>query len=184
MQRFMLIVLAGLLVVSFGCKGTQTPSSGVVSEPSLQVAPEVTFTGSDGKQYTMSQLYGDVAIVSFVTLKGEACARVSPPVFAAAKALKGEGVPIIEVMYPTGDCKSEGLKVSLHERTVLYTCLEDPKGKARAAFGVGEDDKVFLVGEKGKILKEAAPSNVTALIEEAKTIEHKKDFMYGNDLTF
>ncbi|HAK93658.1 MAG TPA: hypothetical protein DCM87_01285 [Planctomycetes bacterium] len=184
MQRFMLVVLAGLLIVSFGCKGTQTPSSGVVSEPSLQAAPEVTFTSDDGKQWRMSQLYGDVTIVSFVTAEGKDCALVSPPILAAAKAQKGEGIPIVEVVYPTGDCKSTNLKVAFHERTFLYTLLEDPNGRARAAFGVGAEDKVFLVGENGKILKEAAPSNVAALIEEAKKIEHKKSFSYPDTLTF
>ncbi len=185
MQRFMLIVLAGLVVVSFGCGGAAKPTTGVVGGPAvLQVAPEVTFTSTDGKQWQMSQLYGDLTMIYFVTLKGAACASVSPPIFEAAKALKGEGIPIIEVQYPTGECKSPSLKVALHERSVLYTCLEDPQGKARAAFGLGEADKLFLVGEKGKILKEAAPADVGALIEEAKKIEHKKAFTYGNELTF
>lgn len=184
MQRFMLIVVAGFLVVSFGCGAPGKPMTGVVSAPGLQTAPEVTFTSEDGKQWQMSQLFGDVTIVSFATLKGDACARVSEPILKAAKELKGQGIPIVEVMYPTGECKSPSLKVALHERTFLYTCLEDPKGAARTAFGLGDADKVFLVGEKGKILKVAAPSSVAALIEEAKNVAHKQDFMYGNDLTF
>jgi hypothetical protein len=186
MQRFLVIALAAVLVVAFGCgsPGPAKPDAGVVAAPALEFAPEVTFTSTEGKQWKMSQLYGDVAVVSFVTLKGEACAVVSKAMVDAAKTLKGEGIPIVEVMYPTGECKSPSLKVAFHERSVLYTCLEDPDGKARAAFGLGAEDKMFLLGEKGKILKTAAPAEVGALIEEAKKVGHNKDFMYGNDLTF
>jgi len=120
MRRFTLILPAGLLVVALGCRGTRAQTCGVVKEPSLAAAPEIAFTSDGDKQWRLSQLYGDVAIVAFVTAEGENCARISPAILAAAKARKGAGIPIVEVVHPTGDCRAAGLKVAFHVRAPLH----------------------------------------------------------------
>jgi len=184
MRRFTLILPAGLLVVALGCRGTRAQTCGVVKEPSLAAAPEIAFTRDGDKQWRLSQLYGDVAIVAFVTAEGENCARISPAILAAAKARKGAGIPIVEVVHPTGDCRAAGLKVAFHEGALLYTLLEDPEGGGRAAFGLGREDKAFLIAGDGRILKEAAPSNVAALFDAAEKIAHAKTFSYPDTLAF
>lgn len=183
MQRRGLFVLAGLLVLAVGCQWGQKSITGIVTAPEAgapALAPEVTFqTSGDGKTWKLSQLYGDVTIVAFATLEGESCARASAPVLTAAQKLKGHGIPIVEVTYPTGGCKEPSCSVAYHDGSHLFTCLVDPEGRARKSFGVGGQDLVFLLsGPEGKIEKVASPDNLGGLIEMAKEIDHKRDFRY------
>jgi hypothetical protein len=133
----------------------------------------------DGKSWKLEQLYGDVTVVAFATLEGESCARASAPVLKAAQEMKGEGIPLVEITYPTGGCEVPACSVAFHERSYLFTCLVDPDGKARKAFGVGDQDMVFLLeGRNGKIKSVAKPDEIGALLAEAKQIQHDKNFTY------
>jgi hypothetical protein len=184
MRTTAFVVTVALLFVAIGCtQAEKTSLSGVITTPeqgALTQAPEVTFmTIEDGKQWKLSELYGDVTIVSFAKLEGEACALANPDLMRAAKKeLKGEGIPLIEINWPTGECKTPACSVAFHERSYLYTCLVDPDGKARKAFGVGDEDKIFLIGANGKIEKVASAADVKGLIAAATAIQHDKNFQY------
>ena len=74
-------------------------------------------------------------------------------IMSAAVKLKNEGIPVIDVTYPTGGCEVPTCQLEFHLRDYLFTCLVDPKGTARKAFGLGEMDKIFLIGGDYKLSK-------------------------------
>ena len=182
MRRTGFVLLIALLVAALGCQQTG-PKEGVVvtpTGPQITQAPEVTFKTNDGKEWKLSDLFADLSIVSFATLEGSGCVRMSVPIWNEAKRLKGEGIPVIEVAWPTGECDIASCSLASHEADYLYTCLADPDGKARKAFGLGEKDMAFLVGSGGKIMKSVPTDDIAALVDEAMQMQHDKTFTYKN----
>jgi peroxiredoxin len=75
---------------------------GTVTEPEsssfVSHVPEITFKTDDGKTWELEDLLNpDVTIIAFETLEGKTCAFGSMPIMRAAKKLKEEGIPVIEI---------------------------------------------------------------------------------------
>lgn len=119
-------------------------------------APDVTFQGSDGKTYKLSDFEGKSAVVIawFPKAFTGGCTK-------ECKALKEQGDALrkYEVAYFTASTDPvEQNKKFAESLSLDYPILSDPTGEAAKAFGVLNPERnvaarvTFVVGENGKIL--------------------------------
>jgi peroxiredoxin Q/BCP len=149
MKRFVLSLAAlGALALALPCFAADRPAVG-------DDAPDVTFQGSDGKTYKLSDFEGKSAVVLawFPKAFTGGCTK-------ECQALKdqGEALRKYDVAYFTASVDPVEENKKFAESLKLdYPILSDPSREAATAFGVLNERNMasrvtFVIGEDGKIL--------------------------------
>jgi peroxiredoxin Q/BCP len=157
MKRFILSLAAlGAFALATSAFAADRPAVG-------DDAPDVTFQGSDGKTYKLSDFEGKSAVVIawFPKAFTGGCTK-------ECKALKDQGDALrkYEVAYFTASVDPVEENKKFAESLELdYPILSDPSREAAKAFGVLNERNMssrvtFVIGENGKILAVEEKVNV------------------------
>jgi len=123
-----------------------------VSPSSLNKAPDIKLTITDGTIIELQQLRGKPVLVTFWATSCIGCVREMPHLIALYNELSNDGLEIIGVAMPY-DPPNQVVKM-ISEREVPYPIAIDIEGKAMLAFGdVFATPTSFLIAPDGTIAK-------------------------------
>ncbi len=149
-------LLAGCQHVSLGglvTSGTTAPGWEKGLAMGLK-APQVKFTGADGKERLLHSAWDSITIIGFVESKGQECCLLSPVLAEAASRYWNKPVRVVQVSLPTEQCPhGAGCVESCHVRPLHLMALCDSSHTAHTAFGRPRDRTLLLLDSKGKVVR-------------------------------
>ncbi|MGI4848446.1 MAG: TlpA disulfide reductase family protein [Janthinobacterium lividum] len=134
------------------------------------VAPEVTFTSLDGKQFTSASLHGKVVMVNFWATSCETCVKEMPAMVQTYNKYKGQGLEYVAVAM-SYDPPNYVVNYA-QTRSLPFKVALDTKGELARAFGeVKLTPTTYVIDKQGHILKryvgEPNFNELHALLEKA-----------------
>lgn len=121
-----------------------------IKSSALQNAPNVVFTTLTGETFSMSDLRGHPALVTFWATDCPSCIEEIPHLIQLHQDFSGQGLKVIAVAMHY-DMPSRVIAVTRAER-LPYDVVVDPTGRLSAAFGdVQWTPSTFLVTQNGII---------------------------------
>ena len=117
-----------------------------------QAAPNVTFTGLDGKKFTSESLRGKVVMVNFWATSCATCVKEMPQMVETYNKFRGQGLEFVAVAM-SYDPPNYVLNYA-ETRKLPFKVALDSGGDLAKQFGdVAMTPTTFVIGKDGKILK-------------------------------
>lgn len=124
----------------------------VVSLANKDRAPDVRFTGLDGRQTELSALRGKVVLINFWATTCPGCIAEMPALIETHRRYHARGLEIINVAMPY-DPPAQVARYA-EKNALPFTVALDPQGELTAAFGdVRLTPTAFLISPEGNIVR-------------------------------